>query len=205
MSNLARMSFGDLLDAIGSKTPAPGGGAVAGATGALAAALARMVVAYSLGKKSLAAHQAALQHADDALVRVRAVLLELADEDAAAYAEVNALTKLPETDPRRARELPAAAERSVQVPMAALAACSNLLRLLEDAGPKTNPHLKSDWAIAAILADAGARAAEWNVRVNLPLLADAARRAAVSEECRRALAESAARAARVENACATGA
>ena len=60
MTSLSSLRFAELLDQIGAKTPAPGGGAVACASGALAASLAHMVVAYSLGKKWLAAHQDAL-------------------------------------------------------------------------------------------------------------------------------------------------
>lgn len=195
------MPFSDLLAAVASRTPAPGGGAVACAAGALAAALARMVVAYSLGRKDLAGHRADLERADGAFAGAADVLLELADEDAAAYAEVNELLRLPDADARRTRDLPAAAARAVQVPQAALAACSNLLRLLEEHGAGINRRLASDWAIAAILAQAGAEAAAWNVRVNLPLLPDAARRADTEQECARLVAETAERRARVERAC----
>jgi formiminotetrahydrofolate cyclodeaminase len=65
--------FASLLAQIAAKSPTPGGGAVACATGALAAALAGMVVSYSLGKKSLAAHQADLEKAAHALENARAL------------------------------------------------------------------------------------------------------------------------------------
>ncbi len=200
--SIAAMKFGDLLGAIATKTPAPGGGAVACATGALGAALAGMVVAYSLGKKSLAAHQPPLERAASALGTARAVFLELADEDASAYAAVNELQRLPEGDPRRVADLPGAAERSVQIPMAALAGATTLLRLLEDLAPITNRNLRSDLAIAAVLAEAAARAAEWNVRVNAPLLPDQARRDGVAREASSMVADAAGRSGRVQKACA---
>src|SRR5262245_5876212 len=86
MQPLASYTIADFLEALAARTPTPGGGAVASAVGATAAALARMVVAYSLGKKSLAAHQPALEIAARELDVARALLLRLADEDAAAYA-----------------------------------------------------------------------------------------------------------------------
>ncbi len=201
MPAIGELKFGQLLETIAAKTPAPGGGAVACATGAIAAALAEMVVAYSLGKKNLTPHQPALERAAATLKNARAVFLELADEDAAAYAAVNELQRLAETDARRRREMPAAAERSVQVPMAALAGAANLLRHLEELAPITNRHLASDLAIAAVLADAAARSAEWNVRVSLPLLADVVRRDEIAREARSLVADAAARCQRVQAAC----
>jgi hypothetical protein len=57
MTAIEHMTLDELLERIGSKTPTPGGGAVASIVTALAASLARMVVAYSHGKKKLAAHE----------------------------------------------------------------------------------------------------------------------------------------------------
>lgn len=197
--DLASLSIAEYLTQLGGKTPTPGGGAVAAMTGATAAALARMVVSYSLGKKNLAEHQPALHNADAALRRFESLLIGLGDEDAAAYALVNELSKLPETDPRRLQDLPAASAAALAVPRAVLAACCDLLRTVELLAPITNRHLRSDLAIAAVLAEAGAKSAWWNVAVNLTpqtpggaeihtegadLLADAAgRRKWVEEAC----------------------
>jgi len=111
MPSFSHQPLSDFLHSIASKTPTPGGGAVASTVAALAAALAQMVVAYSAGKKSLAQHEPTLQSSLKTLERARDVLLQLADEDAAAYGAVNELSKLPEADPRRAA-LPAATAAS---------------------------------------------------------------------------------------------
>ncbi len=174
---IAGLRFDDLLGRIAAKTPTPGGGAVASAVGALAAALAQMVVSFSVGKKSLAAHEPALRDAAAVLDRARAVLLRLADEDAAAYAVVNELWKLPESDARRAREMPAAAHTAVSVPLSVMATCAEVLRRLDALGAISNRHLRSDLAIAAVLADAAARASRWNVTINAGLLTPEARAA----------------------------
>ena len=201
MSSLGSTAFGALLDQIAAKTPSPGGGAVACATGALAAALAQMVVSYSRGKKSLAAHQPALDAADHYLTRARAVFRELGQEDALAYGLVNELQKLPDGDARKARELPGALEAATQVPMAAIAAAADLLRLCESLGPITNTHLHSDLAIAAVLADAAGQASVWNVRVNAAMLADTEARGARIKQAAILSGECAARRAAVERAC----
>lgn len=200
MSQLAFSRFADLLSAIAAKTPTPGGGAVASAVGALSAALAEMVVAYSVGKKSLAPHAPALDSAKVRLENARGLLLQLADEDASAYGAVNELSRLPESDPRRA-ELPAAIAASVQVPAAVMAACTDLLRLMEDLAPITNKQLKSDLAIAAILAEATARASRWNILVNAPSLPDPASRDSALTTADRAITDAQSRAQRIESAC----
>lgn len=202
MDALHALSIRDFLQRLGDKTPAPGGGAAACMTGATAAALARMVVEYSLGKKSLAEHQPALQRARDALARFAEVFLELADEDAAAYALVDELGRLPETDERRRRDYPAAAAAAVAAPRAALAASADLLRLAEQLAPITNRHLRSDLAIAAVLAEGAARSAWWNVSINLPLITSEADRQAVAADGVRLCADARVRRDAVEIACA---
>ena len=201
-TSLRGLTFGELLDQVGAKTPAPGGGAVASAVGAVASALGRMVVAYSIGKKNLAEHQPALERATIVLGRTAELLLELADEDAAAYTLVNELSKLPETDERRRAEWEAAVEAAVNVPRAVVGACGDLLRLLETLEPITNRHLRSDLAIAAVLAEAAARCGWWNVRVNLTLMTDGAARGALEAEMRALLQDAHERRGRVEEACA---
>lgn len=160
------MRFADFLSAVAAKSPAPGGGAVASASGALSAALAQMVVNYSIGKKDLLEQQEELRHALVKLERARTVFLELADEDAAAYRELNALQKLPPGDAKRAADLPAAQQVAVQVPRSVAAAAIDLLRMFEQLAPITNRYLRSDLGIAADLAEATVRAALWNVRIN---------------------------------------
>lgn len=171
------MSVAGFLEALAAKTPAPGGGAAACAVGAVAAALAGMVVSYSLGKKDLAAHQEELTRAAATLGRARGLFLELAREDAHAYALVRELSGRQADAARRTRELPAAQEACVRIPQAAMAAALDLLRLFARLGPMTNTHLASDLCIARDLALACAQSSLRNVEVNAPLLSDDAARA----------------------------
>ncbi len=197
MSTFASQSVSEFLSKIAAKTPTPGGGAVASTVGALSASLAHMVVSYSLGKKNLAAHQGDLEAAARVLARSREVLLRLADEDAAAYGLVNELSRLPENDPRRASEYAAACQAAVQVPMAVMATCVDLLRLFEKLAPITNKHLSSDLGIAGELARATVEASNWNVEINVSTLSAATQSAKLqqAEGLRRAAGELAARVA----------
>lgn len=202
MSSFASLGVGAFLDQLAAKTPAPGGGAAACMAGATAAALAHMVVAYSLGKKNLAEHQPLLESSASALTRARAMLLQLADEDAAAYALVNELQKLPEGDARRRAEWGGAVAAAVAAPRAAMAICLEVLRMTESLAGRSNAYLRSDLAIAAVLAEAAARSAWWNVRINLSLVADEGERGRLAAEGERVCADAAAMRGRVEGACA---
>lgn len=197
---IAEQRFADFLAALAARSPTPGGGAAAGAVGAVAASLAEMVVAYSLGKKDLANHAPTLEAARAALARARSLFTTLADEDAQAYALFSELSRLPAADPRRAAELPAAVDACTAAPLAMLAAAADLSALCRDLAPITNRHLRSDLAIAAVLADAAARASRWNVLVNIPSLDEPARMDA-SRLMNRMLGESARLADAVQNAC----
>ena len=165
-TSIEDMPLSGLLHAVGARQPAPGGGAVAAVSGALAAALGHMVAAYSAGKKDLAPHHDAINDLLARLDRSRRLLLELADADAAAYAHLASLERLPENDPARAG-LAAAAQAAAAAPRLVVAACAGLVRTAEELAPISNHWLHSDLAITAILADAAARSAGWMVEVNL--------------------------------------
>ena len=176
------MSVEALLDGLAAKSPTPGGGAVAPLAGALAASLTAMVVNYTVGKKKYAEHDAAHQASLAHCARIRGLLMQLADEDVAAYAALNDLMSRPEDDAERIAEMPAVALAATQVPLAALAACCDHLRHARTLVGCTNRMLRSDLAIAAILAQAGAEAAYENVKINLPLLEKQGLHAGVEEE-----------------------
>lgn len=169
---LHEQTLDSVLTAVGERSPTPGGGAVAAITAALAAALGRMVVNYSLGKKSLAAHDELHREALRMLADGEARALEMADADAAAYGRMQTLGSLPEDDERRRREYPEAVRQAIAVPNRVLDESLRVLQLLERLLGRTNRFLFSDLAIAALLAQSAAEAAAWNVRVNLAALED---------------------------------
>jgi formiminotetrahydrofolate cyclodeaminase len=169
-----QQKVGELLDSIAARQPVPGGGAVAALTAALAAALGRMVVEYSRGKASAAGHEA-LQ--DDALSRLsglQAAALNLADADAEAFATLSGLWKLEPDDPRRRAEWAGAVAAAIDAPRRVAESSLEALDLLDRLSESTGANIRSDLAIAALLAQASTEAAACNVRINLPLLEDPA-------------------------------
>jgi methenyltetrahydrofolate cyclohydrolase len=189
------------LNDLAAKSPTPGGGTVAALTGALAAALARMVVNYSVGKKSLEAFNEAHRRSLLQLESCTARAMDLAEADAVAYARMNDLWRLDAADPKRVREYPAAVQAAIDAPLAVLDSSIEMLDLLGGLVTTTNKMLASDLAIAAILADAAARSAAWNVRINLPQVGDAGLRNTIERHVAQALAKGKALSEAVERAC----
>jgi len=176
---LRSMTVGEYLDKLAAAVPVPGGGAVAGVTLAQANALGSMVVGYAIGKPKFAAHDAAHRAAHAAFERGRQQSLDLAAQDASAYALLNTLWKLPKDDPARAG-FGAAVLAAIAAPEATVRLAHDTLASLEALVGTTSASLASDLRIAIDLAAVGARAAQENVRINLPSVADEALRAAIS-------------------------
>lgn len=177
--DLGAMTVGGYLERLAAAVPVPGGGAVAGVTLAQANALGAMVVGYAIGKPKFAAHDAAHRAAHAAFERGRQRALDLAAEDAAAYAVLNALWRLPKDDPARAG-FDAAVRAAIAAPEATVGLADDTLRALEALVGTTSPSLASDLRIAIDLAAVGARAAQENVRINLPSIADESERTVIS-------------------------
>jgi formiminotetrahydrofolate cyclodeaminase len=185
--NLRDLTIHAMTEALASKSPTPGGGAVAALLAALGAATALMTLNYSIGRASLAVHDELHAGARDRLEALRLAALTTADLDAQAYAALNALWKLNENDPARLAGLPAAVRQAISVPIRVMNDAVDLLRLLRQLCGATNHRLNSDLAIAAICAEAAVRAAGWNVRINLPSIDDADHAGSIRDEFNRLL------------------
>jgi 5,10-methylene-tetrahydrofolate dehydrogenase/methenyl tetrahydrofolate cyclohydrolase/formiminotetrahydrofolate cyclodeaminase len=117
-------------------------------------------------------------HAESAATgrELAARLLDLADEDAEAYAAFAAARKLPketeaEQQARRAATR-AAARWASDVPMATLESCLAVVSAAESLAGRCNANAASDVGVAALLAEAAAQGAAANVLVNLPSVGD---------------------------------
>ncbi len=180
MSEVNELTIDHFLDRVSQRTPTPGGGGVTGLAGALACALGRMVGAYSIRKDSDAETREAADKAGDHLLRSDQILRALIDRDAVAYTKMADASKKRRAARGRDDDAEAAFQEAVidatAVPMEMAAVASNALRAMDEFKTAANRHLLSDLAIAAVLADATARAARCTMWVNAPLIADAHRR-----------------------------
>ncbi len=173
MDDLAQQRLDDFLNQVSDRTPTPGGGSVAAAAGALACALARMVAAFSVGRKTDNAARERVQQAAGRLRTADEILRALITQDAAAYSAMsNSRPTGSEPPPDRDDTVMGA----VAVPMEIAAVATRALAAMDDFKTLANRHLLCDLGIAAILAEATSRAARYTIQVNVAELSDPALR-----------------------------
>ena len=157
------MPVGRFLGLLAAGEPAPGGGAAAALAVALAASLCAMSARLSPAQLPDASELAA-----DA-ERLSGLVASLGQADAESYGRVLAALRLPkEPGPeRRKQEIATALSAAADVPMRVVEIGTQVAALGARVAAEGNPNLRGDAATAALLAEAGARAAALLVRINL--------------------------------------
>jgi methenyltetrahydrofolate cyclohydrolase len=170
------MSVRELLEALGSSTPAPGGGAAAALVGALGAALVQMTANLTLGRPRFAEVQ---DQSHSLANRARALVERLAalgDADTDAFAQVTAAYRLPRDNElqrlARTAAIEEALQAAAQVPLETAQACAGVLDLAEEAAPLLNPAVISDVVVGALLALSALESAAINVEINIATMSD---------------------------------
>ena len=185
----AALPEGPTLDgfvaSVAAATPTPGGGSVAAHTGALAAALAQMVAALTVGRKKYADMEADMREVARRGAELGQRLNELVALDAQSYAAVASAYKLPKDTPEQQTQRDAAITAALigasEVPLETARAAAGVAALAEIAAVKGNVNAVSDAGVAALLAEAACRGAAYNVRINVAGLSDPAAGRALAE------------------------
>jgi len=156
-------TLGRFLDQVSSKQPAPGGGAAAAVTVAMAAGLVGMAARFAVD------HLADATDIVSCAEVLRRRVAPLAQTDADAYRGYLAATRLPrEPKPEaRRRQIRAALSRAADVPLTVAEIAADVADLAAVLAAGGNPNLRGDAVTAALLAEAGARSAACLVEINV--------------------------------------
>jgi glutamate formiminotransferase/formiminotetrahydrofolate cyclodeaminase len=138
-----------------------------------------MVAGLTLGKKKYAAAEEEMKvvaSSADALIEK---LQSLVTSDAVVYTSVSTAYKLPKATAAEIEARKNAIENALiaaaEVPLETARACAGVADLAATVAAKGNSNAITDAGVAALLAQAGCRAAAWNVRINVVSLEDRSR------------------------------
>ena len=192
----------DFVDEVSRESPAPGGGSVAALAGALGGALASMVANLSVGRGEMDPHYDALCALAERAQSVKDALIRAVDEDTRAFDSVLTGMRMPQdTDEERAARsaaIEAGYRVATSVPLSTVEGCVDAIRICGEMVALAPKEMISDVGTGALLGLAGAKAAGYNVRINLPHITDEAFRAEVRGKLDGLMADAAKLAAKVE-------
>ncbi|WP_084047775.1 cyclodeaminase/cyclohydrolase family protein [Deinococcus hopiensis] len=169
MSSLWPQPASDVLEAVASRRPAPGGGATAALTGSFGTALLSMAGAITVRKRG---EDEALARTLAHLSELRGRLQTLADEDVAvfrAYVDASRRPKGTEQE-RHGREaaLRAAGQAAMNVPLTLARTVVEALSLAPGLAGQSHPEVVSDVGAGAAILEGALHAALLTVEINLP-------------------------------------
>lgn len=173
---LTDMTCTGFAEETASESPAPGGGSISAYMGALAAALGTMVANLSSHKAGWDDRWEKFSNYADSGQQMMKLLLDLVDEDTAAFNRVMAAIQMPKsTDEERAARaeaMEAATLYATQVPLRTMKAAIDVFPLVKAMAQIGNPASVSDAGVGALAARAAIHGAALNVKINAVGLAD---------------------------------
>ncbi len=170
-----RITF-DFVDEVSRDSPAPGGGSVAALSGALGAALGTMVVNLSTSKAGFEKHKDKLAEIAKKGQHTKYELVKAIDDDTSAFDEVIKAMRMPKDteDEKKIREteMQKGYKTATLVPLKTVENCRNALQICKEISEIMDEGMASDVGSGALMANAGAISAAYNVRINLKSIRD---------------------------------
>lgn len=173
---LSDMGISDFTALLASDAPAPGGGSAAALVGAMGAALTAMVAGLTQGRKKYADYADRAADAERQLNALRRRLLDIMEQDTAAFQTVSAAFSLPrETESQRTARSSAIQEglqRCTEAPLETMALTAEAIALAGELAEGFNESAASDLGTAFLAFRAAALGAWLNVCINISSLQD---------------------------------
>jgi glutamate formiminotransferase/formiminotetrahydrofolate cyclodeaminase len=175
-SRLIDMAVQEFVEETASESPAPGGGSVAAAVGALGAALATMVANLSAHKRGWDDRWEEFSNWAEKGKHYHVALLRLIDEDTQAFNSVMAAYGLPQSSDSekaaRRQTIQEATKQAIETPLAVMQAALESMDVIKAMAEIGNPNSVSDAGVAALCARTAVIGAHLNVKINCPNLDD---------------------------------
>ena len=186
---LIKMELSDYLNALASRSPAPGGGSASALSGAQGLALGIMVCNLTLGKEKYKEYEADCKQAISNLTKLFDEMCAAVDNDTDAYNEVSAAYKISKEDPKRGEAIEKAMLLATKVPFETMNIAIRGTREIKEIFDKTNVNAKSDLEVAMLNLKAALCGAWLNVQINLSGISDDAVREKFTQEGKKILEE----------------
>lgn len=166
----------EFLDKLGSTESMPGGGTVAGITGAQAASLISMVCNLTVGKKSFEMFQDDVKKAINEAENFRKKFLELSNKDAENFKEIEKvfkMSKITEEEKKAKKEaMEKACKFCCEVPREMINESLKAMELISTLYAITTKTADSDLRIANVLFRVVIDSAWYNIVINLRSIED---------------------------------
>jgi len=167
---LVDQSLTAFVESTASESPAPGGGSVSAAIGALGSALGTMVANLSAHKRGWDERWEEFSDWAEQGKALYEELLRLVDEDTAAFDGILAALRLPQSSEgeraERHQAVQQATRHAIEIPFQVMQASLESMKVLEAMAREGNPASVSDAGVGALCARAAARGAYMNMQIN---------------------------------------
>lgn len=173
------LSLNEFSEKLFSKEPVPGGGGASALVGALAVSLGAMAANLTLGKEKYAEYTDELNANLKKAEKLRLRLLELIEEDAVGFGEINKAYKV---KPRDEELIEKALVSAATPPLKMMEAIKEVIDILIIFSDKTSVLVVSDVGVGAKFAEAALKSAYLNVVVNAALMKDEKTAAEIGEK-----------------------
>ncbi len=168
---LVDRSVAAFADELSADSPAPGGGSAAALMGSLAAALAAMVAALTVGRKGCEGAWERMKDVGEEAQALKDAFTADIDRDNDAFLALQAAARRPKGTPdetaARDAAVRAATRLATEVPLGVLERSCRAAELAAAVAADGNPSSRSDGGVAALAARACAEGAYYNVLINL--------------------------------------
>ena len=201
--SLTALSLEAFADLLSTDSPAPGGGSVASLCAALSGALSAMVANLTVDKKGYEAVQDKVRELAPRGQDIKLRALQFIDADTDAFNAMMEALRLPKKTEAesvfRAAEVEKTTQQAILVPFRTLELAYEAMCLAEQVAKVGNANALSDAGVAALTALSAAKAANYNILINLAGITDAAFSADIKSRAASLVQQCDALAAGIEN------